>query len=603
MKKFLLLAVSLLLGIEASATVVKDIKVIGNQRISLGAILLNFPVNVGDDVDQATISENIRKLYSTGSFDDVAVTFSEGNVLNIMVKERPTISTIEFAGNEDVKQDKIEPIINDMGVRVGEALDRSKISEMERALTDFYHSGGKYQAFVKVLVTELPRNRVKLRIQFAEGRTARVQQINIIGNKEFTEKRLLNLFDIDDDSPWYEFFTSDKYSKPKLEGDLEKLRSFYLNRGYIRFDIKDTDIAITPDKKGIYVTLNLNEGDVYTVDHVTLNGDLIKKEDEIRKLVDIEEGETYSQLIVSNNESRIASYVGKFCYSDAQVKTFPEINDENKTVILHMFVNPGPRVSVNQINITGNKVTKDVVIRRELRQFEGSWLSNEKIEQSKTRLSRLGFFETVDITPHKIAGSDDVVDIDVKVKERQVNSISGSIGYGTVSKISFGAKLSQDNVLGTGMKGEIEWNWIKDEAKRLETPIIGYVNYFLLINGFESTLYMSKEEMNAHALRYSQTYKSKTPYIREQSKWTTDFDDMARKTVIKLNLSKNGVLSTELQDAIRADQSVMREENKYEYTDNDEQAIVDAQKAADVAQKFQDFDSSEEVKNKKEGKK
>ena len=461
MKKFLLLAVSLLLGIEASATVVKDIKVIGNQRISLGAILLNFPVNVGDDVDQATISENIRKLYSTGSFDDVAVTFSEGNVLNIMVKERPTISTIEFAGNEDVKQDKIEPIINDMGVRVGEALDRSKISEMERALTDFYHSGGKYQAFVKVLVTELPRNRVKLRIQFAEGRTARVQQINIIGNKEFTEKRLLNLFDIDDDSPWYEFFTSDKYSKPKLEGDLEKLRSFYLNRGYIRFDIKDTDIAITPDKKGIYVTLNLNEGDVYTVDHVTLNGDLIKREDEIRKLVDIEEGETYSQLIVSNNESRIASYVGKFGYSDAQVKTFPEINDENKTVILHMFVNPGPRVSVNQINITGNKVTKDVVIRRELRQFEGSWLSNEKIEQSKTRLSRLGFFETVDITPHKIAGSDDVVDIDVKVKERQVNSISGSIGYGTVSKISFGAKLSQDNVLGTGMKGEIEWNWTK----------------------------------------------------------------------------------------------------------------------------------------------
>ena len=184
-------------------------------------------------------------------------------------------------------------------------------------------------------------------------------------------------------------------------------------------------------------------------------------EDEIRKLVDIEEGETYSQLIVSNNESRIASYVGKFGYSDAQVKTFPEINDENKTVILHMFVNPGPRVSVNQINITGNKVTKDVVIRRELRQFEGSWLSNEKIEQSKTRLSRLGFFETVDITPHKIAGSDDVVDIDVKVKERQVNSISGSIGYGTVSKISFGAKLSQDNVLGTGMKGEIEWNWTK----------------------------------------------------------------------------------------------------------------------------------------------
>ena len=198
MKKFLLLAAALLFGLEASATVVRDIRVIGNQRISLGAVLLNFPVNVGDDVDQATISENIRKLYATGNFDDVAVNFSDGNVLNILVKERPTISTIEYAGNEDIKQDKIEPIISDMGVRVGEALDRSKISEMERALTDFYHSGGKYQAYVRVLVTELPRNRVKLRIQFAEGRTARVKQINILGNKDFTEKRLLSLFEIDD---------------------------------------------------------------------------------------------------------------------------------------------------------------------------------------------------------------------------------------------------------------------------------------------------------------------------------------------------------------------------------------------------------------------
>lgn len=465
MKKLVIGLLSLFLSIEVNATVVKDIRVEGIKRISLGAVLLNFPVNVGDEIDSKIVSENIKKLYKTGNFDDVVADIDENGVLKIFVHERPTISNIEYAGNDDVKEDKIEPILNDMGIRIGEPLDRSKISEIETNLTQVYHSNGKYQAIVKVLVTDLPRNRVKLRVQFAEGKSSRIKQINIIGNKAFTEKKLLSLFDLDDDSPWYDFFSSDKYNKAKLEGDLEKLKSFYLNRGYINFKIKNTDLAITNDKKGVYLTLNLDEGDQYTVKEVTLNGNLIKKDEEIKQLVDIERGDTYSQLQVTNNETRIANFVGKFGYSDAVVKTFPKIDEENKEVTLHLFVTPGPRVSVNQINISGNKVTKDVVIRREMRQFESAWLSNEKIEQSKSRLGRLGFFETADITTRKIEGLEDVVDVDVKVKERQVNSISGSVGYGSVSKLSVGAKLAQDNLLGTGMRGEIEWNWTKSNRR------------------------------------------------------------------------------------------------------------------------------------------
>ncbi|MBQ8708730.1 MAG: outer membrane protein assembly factor BamA [Succinivibrionaceae bacterium] len=450
---------------NAMAAEIRDIKVDGLQRVSLGAVLLNIPVGVGDNADDAAVAETIKKLYATGNFDDISVNVRQGGVLAISVKERPTISNIEYAGNDDIKEDKIEPIINDMGIRLGEPLNRAKLVEVERGLTEYYHTNGKYQAYVRVLVTDLPRNRVKLRIQFAEGKSSRIKQLNIIGNKAFSEKKLLSKLDLDDDSPWWDFFSSDKYSKTKLEGDLEKLRSFYLNRGYIRFDIKNTDVSITPDKKGVYVTLNINEGEQYTVKEVTVSGDLVKHDDDIRKLVTIEPGDIYSKQVTTNNEQMIASFVGKFGYSDAQVTTYPKIDDEKKEVTLHMFVSPGPRVSVNEIRISGNKVTKDVVVRRELRQFEGAWLSNEKVEQSKRRLGRLGFFEKVDIDTVKIPGSEDVVDLDVKVKERQVNSISGSISYGTVSGISFGAKLAQDNMLGYGYRGEIEWNWSKAHRK------------------------------------------------------------------------------------------------------------------------------------------
>lgn len=465
MKRFAIGLVALLAAAHAGGAEIRDIRVDGLQRVSLGAVLLNLPVAVGDSADQKAVSECIRKLYATGNFDDIDAAVTDGGVLAIRVKERPTISSIEYAGNDDIKEDKIEPIISDMGIRLGEPLNRAKLIEVERGLTEYYHANGKYQAIVRVLVTDLPRNRVKLRIQFAEGKSSRLKQINFLGNKAFSEKKLLSLLDLDDDSPWWDLFSTDKFNKAKLEGDLEKLKSHYLNRGYIRFEIKSADLSITPDRKGIYLTLSLNEGEQYTIRDVTVAGDLIRHDSEIREMVDLTPGDIYSKQAVTANEQRIASFVGKFGYSDAQVTTYPKIDDEKKEVTLHMFVAPGPRVSVNEIRIAGNKVTKDVVIRRELRQFEGTWLSNEKVEQSKQRLGRLGFFEKVDIDVVKIPGSEDVVDLDVKVKERQVNSISGSISYGTVSGITFGAKLAQDNMLGYGYRGEVEWSWSKSRRK------------------------------------------------------------------------------------------------------------------------------------------
>lgn len=451
------------LGVQAAE--IRDIRVDGLQRVSLGAVLLKLPVNVGDNADQQVIADSIKRLYATGNFDNISIDMDKNGVLAVKVVERPTISNIEYAGNEDVKEDKIEPVVSDMGVRLGEPLDRSKIAEIERNLTEMYQARGKYQAEVKVIVTDLPRNRVKLRIQFAEGRTVRLRQLNIIGNKVFTESRLLSLMEMDDDSPWWDLFGTEKFDRQKFEQDMQTITDYYHNRGYIRFKVERSDLSLTEDKRGNYLTLHLHEGEQYTVKEVTVNGDLIKHDDEINALVDILPGDIYSRQATVNNEQRIAHFVGKFGYADAKVVTIPKIDDENKEVTLHLFVTPGPRVSVNEIRIVGNVISKDEVVRRELRQFEGAWLSNEKVEESKKRLGRLGFFETAEIETKKIPGVDDVVDLEVKVKEREVNKISGTVSYGTTSGIAFGIQLSQDNMLGLGWRGEIDWSYSKSHRK------------------------------------------------------------------------------------------------------------------------------------------
>jgi outer membrane protein insertion porin family len=428
---------------------IEDIEVKGLQRVALGAALTHIPFNVGDTLNSFRISQSIKALYKSGHFNDIRA-YRDGNRIVYRVRERETISEITFDGNSDLKDEQLTESLDGSNIRVGETLDRTVISGIEMGLEDFYHSVGKYNANVSATITHLPRNRVNLEFKFTEGDAAAIKQINIIGNDVFTDAQLLERVELTFDSPWWNFMAQDRYQKQTLQGDMETITSYYLDRGYLRFRTDSTQVSMTPDKESVYIALNVTEGETYTISDVDFIGDMAGFEKTIRAINPLQVDKLYNGAEVTYTEEVISKFLGRFGYAYPKVTTIPEINDENKTVKLSISIDPGKRIYVNKVNFSGNHVTSEKVLRREMRQMEGAWLSNSLVEHSKARLSRLPYMETVDFETNQLPGEDDLVNVDFNVKEQASGSFSAGIGFGDSTGLSLNAGIQQNNFLGTG---------------------------------------------------------------------------------------------------------------------------------------------------------
>lgn len=429
--------------------VVEDIQVRGLQRVALGAALTHIPVNVGEEVDQARIQQVIRELYSSAHFDDISVS-RDGGRLVIDVQERPTISEIRFEGNSDLEDDQLLESLQDNGIAEGEPLDRTVVDGISKSLEDFYHSVGKYNARVETRIVNLPRNRVELRFEFTEGPAAEIQQINIIGNRDIEREELLNRMELRDELPWWNFWGQRNYQQQQLMGDIEEIESFYRDRGYLRFDIDSVQVAITPELEGIYITLNVTEGDQYEISNVSVLGDVRDHQDLLQSLAESLQGRQYSQAEVTSIEESIKRYFARFGYAYTEVQTQPEVDDDDKVVALNLMVDPGQRVYVRRILFEGHDATQDEVLRREMRQIEGAWLNENLVEAGKTRLERLGYFERVETEILPVPGKEDQVDVAYGVTEQPSGAISAGIGYGDFAGLNLNASISQENFLGSG---------------------------------------------------------------------------------------------------------------------------------------------------------
>ncbi|TLY51733.1 MAG: outer membrane protein assembly factor BamA, partial [Gammaproteobacteria bacterium] len=394
--------------------IASDIRIDGLQRISAGTVFTYLPVEKGDSVTTERAQQAVRALYKTGFFTDVQIG-RQGSILVITVKERPAISKIQIKGNKDLKEEDLLKGLKDIGLSEGEPFDRLSLDRVTQELTRQYYNRGKYNVSVKPSVINLDRNRVELSINIAEGKVAKIKSIDIVGNKTFSEKEIRSDFE-SDTTNWTSWYSrDDQYSREKLTGDLEKLNSYYLDRGYIDFNVDSTEVTISPDKREMYLTAALSEGDIYKVSDVKLSGTLVLSEDEMRKLIAFKPGDVFSREKIQKSSEAMTAVLANIGYAFAQVTPIPTPDKDKREVGINFFVNPGKRVYVRHVNFKGNTRTQDEVVRREMRQLEGAWYSQAAIDRSKIRLQRLGYFKKVDLTTPRVAGADDQVDILVTV--------------------------------------------------------------------------------------------------------------------------------------------------------------------------------------------
>jgi outer membrane protein insertion porin family len=437
------------------AFTVADIRVEGLQRISAGTVFTYLPVEKGDTLDRGRSTEAIRALFRTGFFRDVRLE-RQGDILVVVVEERPAINAITLSGNKDIKTEDLLGGLRNIGLSEGETFNPLNLDRVTQELIRQYNNRGKYNVAITPTVTVLDRNRVDIAIVVAEGKAAKIRDINIVGNPTYPDLEIRKGWEsgISNWLSWYR--RDDQYSREKLSGDLEKLSNFYLDRGYVDFNVESTQVAISPNKSEIFVTANVAEGEVYTVTEVKVTGDTILPLEEIQKLVMISEGDIFSRALVELTSDAIIATLGNIGYAFAQVNPVPDIDREANTIGLNFFVEPGPRVQVRRIEFKGNVSTADEVLRREMRQYEGAWFSQAAVDRSKIRLQRLGYFETVDIETPEVAGQPDQVDVVINVKERNSGQFTFGLGFQEAYGLITSVQLVQNNFLGTGNRFSLQ---------------------------------------------------------------------------------------------------------------------------------------------------
>jgi outer membrane protein insertion porin family len=429
--------------------VVSDIRIDGLSRISAGTVFNYLPVSKGDRLTNDEAQRAIRALYQTKFFSDVEFD-RDGSILVIKVVERPSIAKLTLRGNKDIKTDDLKKGLKQIGLAEGETFDRLALDNVQQELIRQYYNRGKYNVSVIPHVVRLNRNRVAIDIEIREGKAAKIQEINILGNHAFTDKQIRK--DFESNTPglmsWYS--KDDQYSREKLSGDLEKLQSFYMNRGYADFAVDSTQVSISPDKRGMYIDASVKEGEVYKVTDVKLLGKLILPEKTLRQFVYIKKGQTFNRAAIEASTKAIKAILANLGYAYAKVTPIPKLDKEKRTVDLTLYIEPGQRVYVRRIVFQGNTGTEGDVLRREMRQLEGSWYSQAAVDRSKIRLQQLGFFKKVEISKKRVPGTQDQVDVDVKVEEQSAGSLQFGVGYSQYSGIILNASVSQRNLFGTG---------------------------------------------------------------------------------------------------------------------------------------------------------
>ncbi|MEX2150839.1 MAG: outer membrane protein assembly factor BamA [Steroidobacteraceae bacterium] len=451
----LLACASLALAQGTEDFVVGDIRVEGLQRISEGTVYNYLPVNIGDRLDQRRVQEALRALFATGFFNDIEMR-RDGATLVVAVLERPSIESFEITGNKDIKTEDLQQSLRSVGLATGKTFDRSVLDEVQSYMTDQYFSRGKYGVRIDPKVEDVPGNKVRIKIEVDEGKRARIRQINLVGNQAFDDEELLDAFALRTPNwlSWYR--QDDRYSRESLQGDIETLQSYYQDRGYANFDVESTQVAIAPEKDDIFITMNLREGDVYKVGEVKLAGTMKVPESDLRRMLLVKPDQVYSRKLITQTQELLALRLGVEGYAFAKIDPVPTANEAEKTVGLTFFIDPGNRAYVRRINFVNTTAIDDEVLRREMRQLEGSYLSNSLLERSKERLQRLPYIEKVEFETTPVPGTPDLVDVDFDIKEGLPGQFSGGIGYSESQSFILNGSFVHSNFMGTGERLAVE---------------------------------------------------------------------------------------------------------------------------------------------------